>query len=94
MKDGNVYTGSNRSVKDVIGGHPYCITDNTFTQVISAHARIARQPTDMTSLRSEHGEGIGIIHILYAMQIFYVPFTLSDQITVFINNADGIHRGK
>ena len=94
MKGGDVYDGSDGSFKDGIGGHLYWITGNTFTLFIWDHAHIARQSTDMTSLRSEHGEGIGIIHILYAMQIFYVPFTLSDQITVFIDNADGIRRGK
>ena len=34
MKEGKVYTGSDGSGKDVIGGHAYCITDNTFNKII------------------------------------------------------------
>ena len=90
MKEGKVYTGSDGSGKDVIGGHAYCITDNTFNKIIQGHARTADQPEDMTSLRSEHGGGLGILSLLYTMHIFYTPLTFSHSITVFIDNAEVI----
>ena len=90
MKEEKIYAGSDCSVKDSIGGHAYCITDNTFSKIIWGHARTAGQPEDMTSLRSEHGGGLGILPLLYTMHIFYTPLTFSHSITVFIDNAEVI----
>ena len=93
IKEGKVNAGSDGSVKDGIVGHAYCITDNTFNNTIWGYARTAGQPEDMTFLRSEHGGGLGILFLLYAMHIFYTPLTLSHSITVFIDNAEVIQRG-
>ena len=49
----NASAGSDGSVKNGIGGHSFCITNNTFTKKIWGSAQTVGQTSDITSLRAK-----------------------------------------
>lgn len=54
--ESNISAGSDGSIKDGIGGHSFCSSDNTFTTKIWGYAQTVGHTSNMTSLRAEHGE--------------------------------------
>ena len=89
----NASAGSDGSVKNGIGGHSFCITNNTFTKKIWGSAQTVGQTSDMTSLRTEHGGDLGILILVYAMYIHYPKISLPTELKVYIDNCQQTEQG-
>ena len=85
--------GSDRSIKGSIGRHVYAMSDNSFTRAIWGHAQTVGSRREMTSLREEHGGGLGILIFLQAMTIFYQE-TFPQEFIVYIDNSEVVRRGR
>ena len=86
--------GSDGSVKDGIGGHSFCITDNYFTHQIWGHATTVGTFSEMSSLRAEHGGALAILLVLYALQLHFPTFPLPANLDIWIDNSEVVRRGK
>jgi len=89
----NASTGSNGSVKDGIGGHSFCISTNIFTKNMWEHAQTVDHRKDISSLRTEHGGVMGVLLLLYAMQIFYPHIPLPLELKIYVDNSEVVRRG-
>ena len=66
----NAKVGSEGSVKDGVGrGYAFFVSDNSFTAKIWGEAQTIGHRSDMSSLRVEHGGELGIMLLIYTMQI-------------------------
>ena len=82
----NTSAGSDGSVKDEKGGYSFCISTNTFTKNIWEHTKTVGHKKDMSSLRTEHGGALGVLLLLYAMQIFYPHIPIPLRLKIYIDN--------
>ena len=76
-----------------IGGHVFCISDNSLTKVIWGYAQTVGTQREVTSLRAEHGGALGILLVLYNMYIFYQE-VFPHNLSVYIDNSEVICRGQ
>lgn len=70
MIQGKIYAGSDGSEKEGIGAHAYGFTSWSLEGDVWGGAAITSVGVDeMVSLRAEHAGAIGILLVLYALQI-------------------------
>ena len=85
--------GSDESVKDAIGGHAFCITDNAFITKLWGHARTIGIMAEMISLRAEHGGAIAILLLFYPLHICYPNSPFPKRLGIGIDNSELVRRG-
>ena len=71
LMDGKVYSGSNGSEKGGRDAHAYGFTEGTTEGAIwGGYSSTPGSKREMYSLRTKHGGAIGILLVLYAIQIY------------------------
>ena len=91
MLQGNLYAGSDGSEKEGIGAHAYGFTSGIIEGAVWGGAGITLGGlNEMVSLRAEHAGAIGILLVLYALQVRYGPST--SPVTIWIDNAEVLDR--
>ena len=95
LKDGKLYTGSDRSVKDECGSHAYAFTNGREEGIIYGGAAITPgSHEEMSSLRAEHGGAISILLILYAILIYLGEDMVPERhgVDIWIDNIEVLSR--
>ena len=92
IKHNKAFAGSDGSVKDRRGGHAFCITDNTCTNIIWGSAPTVGSTREMSSLWTEHGGAIGILLLLHALYIYFEADSPA-ELTIYIDNSEVVRRG-
>ena len=87
LGNNNASTGSDGSMNDGLGGYSFRISKNSFTQKIWGHDQNIGHKRDMLPLTAEHGVGVGIFLLVYAMQIFYPQMLFSSELKILIDNS-------
>jgi hypothetical protein len=96
LQNGELYAGSDGSVKNGRGSHAYGFTSGVKRGDIWGGCAITPgTQQEMSSLRAEHGGAVGILLILYAIQIYMGPKMNGSKYTVklWIDNAETLDRG-
>ena len=97
LKEGQLYAGSDGSVKDEKGSHAYGFTSGREKEVIFGGAAMTPgSQEEMSSLRAEHCGAISILLILYAIQIHMGNDRVSStyEVDIWIDNAEVLSRGQ
>ena len=90
---GDLYAGSDGSEKGGIGAHAYGFTSNKFLGPVWGGAAITPGNVDeMASLRVELGGAIGLLLVIYALQIQRGASTY--PILIWIDNAEVLERAR
>ena len=90
----NASAGSDGSVKDGLGGHAFCIADNSFTTQVWGHAQTIGIKSEISSLRTEHGGALAILLVLQALQIHFPSHALPSVLDIWVDNSEVVRRGK
>ena len=90
LRSGALYAGSDGSVKDGCGAHAYGFTSSKDEGTVWGGAAITPGlAVGMSSLRAEHGRAIGVLLVLYAIQIYMREEEMSAYwVDVWSNNKE------
>ena len=82
----NACAGSDGSVKDGLGGHAFCITDNSFTTRVWGHAQTVGIKHEMSSLRTDNGGALAILLVIHALQIHFPSYSFPSKLDIWVDN--------
>ena len=96
LKNNSVYAGSDGSVKDGCSAHAYDFTSGISEGGIWGGLAITTGSNqEMSSLRADHGGTVGILLIIYSIQIYvgHDVNTTDYTIKIWLDNAEVLARG-
>jgi hypothetical protein len=96
LQDNQLYAGSDGSVKHGIGSHAYGFTCGKRSEIVWGGASITPgDKEEMSSLRAEHSGAVGVLLILYAIQIYMkIVIVPKYSVNIWIDNAEVLARGE
>ena len=91
MRRGELYAGSDGSVKDGLGAHAYGFTSGRHIDKFwGGAAPTPGNEEEMASLRTELGGAMGVLLVVYALQIQRGASLL--PVTIWLDNAEVLER--
>ena len=75
------------------GGGTLSSSQTTLSQLkFGGEAQTIGHRSDMSSLRVEHGGELGIMLLIYTMQIWYAPMQLPQELQLYVDNSEVVRR--